>query len=163
MPHNLINHLAYNRWANERIGHLLMAQDEAVIYKEQQSSFASIAKTVLPIWDAEVVWLTRMKGETLTDWPSKTFNGGKAAMLKGFINSSSELLQFVKEKGEPFQHEKISYKSLKGDLFENTMEEILFHVVNHGTYHRGQIITLLRECGVSQVVSTDMIVWAREK
>jgi uncharacterized damage-inducible protein DinB len=163
MPHTLINHLSYNLWANERIGHLLMAQDESVLYAEQKSSFASIAKTVFHIWDAEVIWLTRMKGGTLSDWPSKKFTGGKAEMLKGFINSSTEMLGFIKEKGEPFIEQKISYKSMKGDPFESTVEEILFHVVNHGTYHRGQIITMLHEQGVKQMVSTDLIVWFREK
>ncbi len=163
MLHSLINHLEYNLWANERIGHLLMAQDDSVIYREQPSSFASIAKTVLHIWDAEVFWLSRMKGGKIADWPSKTFNGGKAEMLKGFINSSSLLIQFGKDKGERFQEEKLVYKNLKGDQFENTIEEILFHLVNHGTYHRGQIITLLRGSGVSQAISTDLIVWARER
>jgi uncharacterized damage-inducible protein DinB len=163
MPHTLINHLTYNLWANERIGHLLMAQDESVIYAEQKSSFASIAKTVFHIWDAEVIWLTRMKGGTLSDWPSKKFTGGKAEMLKGFINSSTEFLQFFKDKGEPFIQQKINYKSMKGDPFESNVEEIIFHVVNHGTYHRGQIITMLHQLGVKQMVSTDLIVWFRER
>ena len=163
MEHNLINHLSYNLWANERIGHLLMAQDESLLFAEQKSSFASISKTIFHIWDAEVIWLTRMKGGTLADWPSKSFTGGKAAMLRGFTDSSTELLQFVKEKGELFQQENLVYKNMKGDAYENTVEEILFHLVNHGTYHRGQIITLLRESGVTQVVGTDLINWFREE
>ena len=163
MAHTLINHLSYNLWANERIGHLLMAHEDDIIYAEHKSSFASIAKTVLHIWDAEVIWLTRIKGIALTDWPSKKFAGGKPEMLKGLINSSTELVQFVTEKGEPFQQEKLVYKNLKGESYENTIDEILFHLINHGTYHRGQIITLLRESGVAQMVSTDLINWFRER
>ena len=163
MSHNLISHLEYNLWANERIGHLLMAQDDSILYAEQKSSFISIAKTIFHIWDAEVIWLTRIKGGNIADWPSKNFTGGKPEMLKGLINTSTELLQFVKEKGEPFQQEKIIYKNMKGDSYENSVEEILFHLVNHGTYHRGQIITLLRTSGVAQVVSTDLIAWFREQ
>lgn len=163
MNHNLISHLAYNLWANERIGHLLMAQEDAILYAEQKSSFASIAQTVFHIWDAEVIWLTRMQGGMLSDWPSKKFTGGKAEMLRGLINSSSELHQFIEQKGESFIETEIVYKNLKGDSFESTIEEILFHVVNHGTYHRGQIITLLRETGATQMVTTDLINWFREQ
>ena len=161
--HNLVKHLTYNLWANERIGHLLMAQDNSILSSEKKSSFSSIKKTVLHIWDAETIWLTRLKGGSLADWPSKNFNGDKADMLKGFIETSIELLRLVESKGESFQQEKIVYKNMKGDPYENTVEEILFHLVNHGSYHRGQIITLLRENDVTQVVSTDLIAWFREQ
>jgi len=163
MPHNIVDHLSYNLWANERIGHLLMAQDDKVLYAEQKSSFTSLAKTVLHLWDAEMVWFSRVQGNSPSEWPSKKFSGGKPEMLKGWINTSTDLLQWVKEKNVEFLREPISYKSMKGDKYENTMEEILFHLINHGTYHRGQIITLLREVGVNQLVSTDLITWFREK
>lgn len=163
MPHNLVSHLAYNLWANERIGHLLMLQDDSILTAEKNSSFGSITKTVLHIWDAETIWFTRLKGGTLTDWPSKNFTGGKSAMLKAWINTSTELLQFIKEKGDVFQQQIIVYKSMKGDSYENSVEEILYHLVNHGSYHRGQIVTLLRDNGVTQVVNTDLITWFREE
>jgi uncharacterized damage-inducible protein DinB len=163
MPHSLVQHLTYNLWANERIGHVIMAQNEGVLNAEQKSSFATISKTVFHIWDAEVIWLTRLKGGSLTDWPSKSFTGTKANMLHGFIKNSTELLNFVKEKGESFLGQTIAYKSMKGDPYESSVEEILFHVVNHGTYHRGQIITMLHGVGAKQVVSTDLINWFREQ
>lgn len=163
MAHKLVDHLTYNLWANERIGHLLMTQDDSVLNAEKKSSFTSISKTVLHIWDAETIWLTRLQGRSLNDWPSKSFSGNKAVMLKGLVDRSTELLQFVTEKGDSFQRETITYKNMKGDPYKNTVEEILFHLVNHGTYHRGQIITLLRDCGVTQLVSTDLIAWFREK
>ena len=163
MPHTLVNHLSYNLWANERMGHLLMGHDESILDPEKKSSFPSISKTVLHLWDAELIWLTRLRGESLSDWPSKKFTGGKSEMLKGLVNTSTELLHFIKGKGDAFLLEKIIYKNMKGDVNENPAEEILFHLVNHGTYHRGQIITLLRESGVTQLVTTDLIVWFREQ
>lgn len=161
--HTLANHLAYNLWANERIGHVLMTQPDIILEAAQKSSFASITKTVLHLWDAEVIWLTRLQGGSLADWPSKTFTGSTADMLQGLIKTSTELLQLAHTKGDAFLETTIAYKNMKGDSFENRVEEILFHVVNHGTYHRGQIISLLRQSGVEQVVSTDMIVWFRER
>jgi uncharacterized damage-inducible protein DinB len=163
MAHAHTQHLAYNLWANERIGHLLMAQNDAQLNLEQKNSFTSINKTLYHIWDAEVIWLTRLRGGTVSDWPSKKFSGSKAEMLHGFIKNSTELLTFITEKGAAFQQQTIVYKSMKGDAYESTVEEILFHVVNHGTYHRGQIITLLHGAGATQMVSTDLIAWFREQ
>lgn len=163
MAHNLVEHLSYNLWANERIGHLLMAHDDAVLDAEKKSSFSSISKTVLHIWDAETIWLTRLQGGSLKDWPSHSFSGTKSDMLKGLVSRSNELLQFMKAKDEAFQYMSVAYTNMKGDPYSSTVEEILYHVVNHGTYHRGQIITLLRDCGVTQLVSTDLIAWFREK
>jgi uncharacterized damage-inducible protein DinB len=163
MAYSLVQHLNYNVWANERIGHLLMAQNDSILDAEQKSSFPTIRKTVFHIWDAEVIWLTRLKGGSLSDWPSKSFTGSKSDMLHGFIKNSTTLLTFVKEKGETFLDQTILYKNMKGDPYESSVEEILFHVVNHGTYHRGQITTLLHGAGTKQMVSTDMINWFREQ
>ena len=162
MSHTLIDHLTYNLWANERMGHLLMAQSDAILNAEQKSSFTSVTKTVMHLLDAEIIWLTRLKGQSLTDWPSKKFTGTKADMLQGLVKTSTELLQLIKEKGDEFTSQVIAYKNMKGDPYTNRVEEILYHVVNHGTYHRGQIITMLRGAGVEQVVSSDLIVWFRE-
>lgn len=163
MAHLITNHLAYNLWANERIGHLLMAQDDALLSLEQKSSFTSINKTLFHIWDAELVWLTRLKGGVVSEWPSKKFSGNKAEMLHGFIKNSTDLHNFISEKEPGFLKQNIAYKSMKGDAYESTVEEILFHVVNHSTYHRGQITTLLHGAGAHQMVSTDLITWFREQ
>ena len=50
---------------------------------------------------------------------------------------------------------------MKGEPFTDSVEDTLFHVVNHSTYHRGQIITMLREAGETKVVSTDLIHYLR--
>jgi uncharacterized damage-inducible protein DinB len=50
----------------------------------------------------------------------------------------------------------IAYQNTKGLKFEKRIDDILFHVINHGTYHRGQIAMLFRESGVAPL-STDYI------
>ncbi len=54
----------------------------------------------------------------------------------------------------------LSYKNSKGDLFENKTEDILFHIINHSTYHRGQIMMLFRESGIEPILS-DYIFYKR--
>jgi uncharacterized damage-inducible protein DinB len=57
--------------------------------------------------------------------------------------------------------EMVFYTNSEGKKFENTVREIITHVVNHGTHHRGQIALLLREKGISPP-ATDYIFYARE-
>ena len=72
------------------------------------------------------------------------------------------LADFISAKGEAFLTEQIDYKTMKGDAYSNTAEEILVHVINHGTFHRGQVITMLRELGFTQFPSTDLITFLRQ-
>ncbi|MEI9934102.1 MAG: DinB family protein [Ferruginibacter sp.] len=54
-----------------------------------------------------------------------------------------------------------SYKTFKGDPFTQPLYEVVFHVFNHSTYHRGQLVTILRQLGVEKIPSTDLIVFYR--
>ncbi|MCK9481966.1 MAG: damage-inducible protein DinB [Bacteroidia bacterium] len=58
--------------------------------------------------------------------------------------------------------EVIQYTNSKGEVFSNSIRDILFHVVNHFTYHRGQIVTDLKNQGVEPLVS-DYIFYKRQK
>jgi uncharacterized damage-inducible protein DinB len=161
MNYSIKRHLAYNLWANQRITEILQPVDESIIFAEMKSSFPGIARTILHIWDAEWIWLTRLKDKPVDLWPSKAFKGTKPELLHGIVNSSKELAEFIEFKGDAFLSETVSYKSLKGDTFENKVEDLLMHLVNHGTYHRGQIITLLREQGINDFKSTDLFTFLR--
>lgn len=56
----------------------------------------------------------------------------------------------------------LAYHTSSGASFKNTIHEILIHVVNHSTYHRGQIATRIRERGYDPP-ATDYIFYKREK
>ena len=161
MGYTLIQHLSYTLWANERTVEILKPLDDELMHREVASSFPSISKTLVHMRDAEVIWLARLKGESLTRWPSGANGEGKQALLTSFIQSSRNVLEFVESKGLGYPSVKIKYKTLKGEEFENTAEELLMHLVNHGSYHRGQLITILRQLGVTRLASTDLIHYLR--
>lgn len=161
MAYSLKRHLAYNEWANTKIADVLREVDDTIFFQDNKSSFPSIAKTVLHIWDAQHIWVKRMQGSSVSKWPSASFKGSKDDSLNGLIESSSELSSFLNSKPKTFLSTSYPYKNMKGEPFENTYEDTLFHVVNHGTYHRGQIITMLREAGFKQLPSTDLIHYLR--
>lgn len=55
----------------------------------------------------------------------------------------------------------IQYRTSKGEIFSNNIQDILFHIVNHSTYHRAQIATLFRASGITPLV-TDYISYKRQ-
>jgi uncharacterized damage-inducible protein DinB len=163
MSYTIQQHLAYSMWATERLKETLDAVDESILFAEVKSSFPSIAKTLLHGWDAEVIWLKRLQGVSLDSWPSQNFKGGKKELLEGIVLSAKNLADFVESKGVDYLASSVTYKNLKGDSFENRVEDMLFHVVNHGTYHRGQVTTLLHQLGVTKIQSMDIIFYLRSR
>ena len=47
----------------------------------------------------------------------------------------------------------VSFKNTKGESYQNSVQDIIFHIVNHSTYHRGQIATEFRKQGIDPIVS----------
>jgi uncharacterized damage-inducible protein DinB len=56
----------------------------------------------------------------------------------------------------------MEYKTLKFGVYSNPMWQSMLHVVNHGTYHRGQVTTLLRQLG-AQPILLDLMHFYRER
>jgi uncharacterized damage-inducible protein DinB len=159
MELSLKHFLAYNAWANTRIAENIPSEAADV---ELISSFTTIRKTVFHMWDAQQIWLTRLKGERITDWPSKAFSGSFSEALELFVASSQQLAAFASAQDDAFFPSLLTYTNTQGKAFVNSHEEILMHVCNHTTYHRGQLVTMLRNAGVTTIPSTDMITYFRE-
>lgn len=152
----------YNFWANKRISNMIDELEEERLTKEIISSFPSIKQTLIHIWDAQTIWLKRLKNETVTDWPGKNFSGTKSDLLNGFLNSSEKLYEFVYGLIDKDEYRIINYLNLKGEKFSTSVSDIIIHCVNHSTFHRGQIITMLRQVGKTTFTSTDFINYMRK-
>ncbi len=140
---------------------MLQPLDDEIFNREIKSSFPGIGKTVMHIWDSQMIWLRRLQGENPEQWPSSVFNGARVDMLTGLISSSETLVNLVDSNGPEFLSRRLHYKTIKGVEQNDMVEDILYHVVNHGTYHRGQIVTILHELGVTELKGTDLILYVR--
>ncbi len=172
---------AYNRWANQRMFSTLGKLSEEQFTKEIQSSFPSIRETVFHILFAEWIWLKRWKGASpRTDVPDPTASSAiwnalvppgtppaeelkTVAALKSFANSidqdRQEFLRGVDDAALQATH---NFSDLSGNPQSGPLAQLLQHVVNHGSYHRGQVTTLLRQVG-GEPVGLDMRYFFREQ
>jgi uncharacterized damage-inducible protein DinB len=159
MKNLLVQYTAYNIWANTQFGILLSDLDPALYDKEIISSFPSLRKTVHHIWDAELIWLSRMKNQVIV-WPPSAQFANPA--IDEFVNCSKAFDEFVRFQDDDFLKSTTTYKNTKGKEFTNLNSGIIMHCMNHSTSHRGQLVTMLRTIGITQIPATDLIGFLRD-
>jgi uncharacterized damage-inducible protein DinB len=158
----LIKITKYNLWANRMIVGFLKKLEPALLDKEVISSFKTIRATLHHVWDAENIWYNRLNGVSFTRWPSEDFKGSTSEAFEAFIAQSEKLAEYAENLSEDDLSGNLDYRSTEGKPYANNRQDIIAHVVNHSTYHRGQIVTMLRNVGFTQLSSSDYITFVRE-
>lgn len=130
---------------------------------ELPSSFSSLYKTVLHMWDAESIWWQRMKLQERIIRPGENFKGTLKDIANGLLGQSKQWEEWVSQASELALDHVFQYSTFSGEQFKQPTWQMLLHVFNHGTYHRGQLINMLRQLGIEKLPSTDFIEWARGK
>jgi uncharacterized damage-inducible protein DinB len=151
---------AYNSWANHRVLDACAPLDAAKFTQNLHSSFPSVRDTLAHIMLAEWLWLERWLGRS-PGFPSTDFPD-LAAIRSRWETIDGDLRGFVQKLSAADLDRLVEYKNTKGHAFSNPMWQMLQHVVNHGTYHRGQITTMLRQLGATPL-TTDLIAYYREQ
>lgn len=160
----LLEYIRYNEWANHRLNQFILSNcSEEQVEQEQKSSFPSIKKTLLHIWGAQAIWLDRLKEINPVSWRGADFNGSSSDLCLEISKTDKGFIEFVESCGEDYLASQFSYKNLEGKEFRSKRAEAIMHCVNHSTYHRGQVVTLLRQAGLTSLISTDFIAWCRER
>lgn len=157
----LKKYTAYNLWANKRIIDKLTPLTEEMLNKELKSSFRTITLTVLHMYDAETIWLKRLEGISLNEWPAKNFRGSPPEALQMLENASIKIADYAGNITEDNLYNECSFTSLEGKPYTMKVYDIIHHCMNHSTFHRGQIITMLRELDENELPSTDYIAYLR--
>jgi uncharacterized damage-inducible protein DinB len=171
---------AYNRWANRRMFSVLEKLTDQQLSFTRQSSFPSIHESVLHIIAAEWIWLKRWKGSspraTILDQGTAAMmhsalrNGGvepeplsTLSGLRNFADSvEDERREFLQSLNEDALCGRAKYTDMSGKSYSMPLAPLMQHVVNHGTYHRGQVTTLLRQIG-AETISLDMVYFFYEE
>ncbi|MFN4080238.1 MAG: DinB family protein [Saprospiraceae bacterium] len=144
----------YNLWANRAYAAWLGSADSSLFHQELESSFNTLAKTVAHLWNAERGWLNTLAERPWGDPPSVTFEGAPKEMLAAWLETSEQLADFVRQLPDE-QMTKVYNRS--DGAYLGTAEEIMLHVFNHATYHRGQLITMGRQLGLPSPPRSDYI------
>jgi uncharacterized damage-inducible protein DinB len=153
----------YNIWANQKIIDVILSSPEEKQTAEVLSSFNSLHKTLLHMWDAESVWWQRMKLHERFVRPSDNFKGTTRDVVNGLMSQSKLWEGWVSNVSELMLEHVFEYRNDKKEQIKMPIWQMLTHVFNHGTYHRGQLINMLRQLGIEKLPQTDFSAWCRKK
>jgi uncharacterized damage-inducible protein DinB len=129
---------------------------------EIASSFPSLYETLKHMWNAESTWWQRMKMQDNLILPS-TGSQGLPQVADGLQQQNKLWEDWVANASVAAIDHVFHYQNSKREQFRQPIWQMLLHLVNHGTYHRGQLVTMLRQLGVNEIPATDYIVWSRKK
>lgn len=153
----------YNLWANKRLTDTILNLPEDYPTKEVASSFPTLQLTVLHVFGAESLWLQRlqMNENPVFEWAN--FNGKFSDLAAKVIQHNELLKEWIASQKESFFEHTLAYYNSKKQYYKQPVYQCLLHLFNHATYHRGQIVTMFHELGVTKIPATDYIAFKRKK
>ncbi len=135
-------HFAYNQWANHRLLEAAGRLSTASFVKDLHASFGSLQDTLSHLLWGEVWWLGFWQDGSLPpQFPPEDFPTVLALSTR-WAKLQQEQQAFVAGTTD----EQLAEKRRVGS-YEYTLGELIHHLLNHSTYHRGQVVLLLRQLG----------------
>jgi uncharacterized damage-inducible protein DinB len=159
---DLVTLIDYNYWARDRLLGAVAPLPAEQFTRDLGSSFRSIRDTLVHTYSAEWVWFSRWQGES----PTSPIPFDRFADVASLASAWRELEQgvraFVVAQTGAAVERVYDYQLMNGSPGRTPFWQMVHHVVNHGAYHRGQVVTMLRQLG-AKAISTDAIAYYRER
>ena len=155
-----MSYTAYNYWANEKLATVISGLGEPLFFQQVPSSFPNLFETIEHIWQAELVWRQRILQTAPSKKPEFSSKDMKA-LLETLLLESKQWQAFIGQTSEEKLLEMVPYNNWQGLPFTTPLWQIVQHIFNHSTFHRGQLVTMLRHLGVTALPSTDYITYTR--
>ena len=142
----LEHHLRYTAWASKALVDAAANLTSEDLTRDFSTADKSVLGTLVHVYAADRIWLSRVMGN-----PLASFIGPEDYSLDVLQTEWPKLherwLAFLAGLGGQAMQVMVAYKNLKGDPHEQPLWQILLHLVNHGTHHRGQVSGFLRAMG----------------
>lgn len=148
-----------NKWANQQIIQAALGLSEEALLAERSGSFPSIHRTLLHIWDAESGWWQRLQLQEKMILPSTHFIGTTKAIAEAIQQQDEWYEQWIINATTARIEHVMQFYNSKREPVKLQVSQLLLHVFNHSTHHRGQLIMQLRDAGVTSIPPTDFFYW----
>jgi uncharacterized damage-inducible protein DinB len=155
---------SYNAWANARLFRMASALADELYRKDVGAYFKSLHGTLNHLLVADRIWMRRLTG--VGDHPVKlneTLFDDLSSLHAARVEEDSRITGFVQGLAEPAFEEDLEYRMLNGTVQRQPRREVLAHLFNHQTHHRGQAHVILTVLGVTEPDPLDLLVMQRER
>jgi uncharacterized damage-inducible protein DinB len=153
----------YNSWANRRTLEACAPLTAEQFTRDLGSSFPSVRDTLVHIMLVEWMWLERWHNRAPEKYPAIGADFPDLGSVRDrWIEIETNLLDYVASLTPEELQRVVAHKTMAGVPQAQPLWQMLQQLQNHGTYHRGQIATLLRQLH-AKPIGTDLIVFYRER
>jgi uncharacterized damage-inducible protein DinB len=152
----------YNAWADHRTLEACAELSEEQFTRDLGSSFRSVRDTLVHIMQVEWLWLERWHGRSPTSFAANGEYSNVASVRSRWLEIERDLLDYVASLTSEEVQRVVRHQTTAGVPQAQPLWQMLQHLVNHGTYHRGQVATMLRQLG-AKPLATDLIYFYRER
>jgi uncharacterized damage-inducible protein DinB len=151
---------AYTRWADRTMLEAVEKAPREAWAREIGGGWGSVLRTATHLVWAQAVWLERWEGRpSIPAWTAEEVPSPEALRERS-ASTSRARAAFLARQTDASLAAELPWTSLKGQAFADPLGDLVLQVLNHSTYHRGQVATLLRLAGAVPA-STDWILWMR--
>jgi len=167
MKHRALQLYDYHIWANNRLFERLKDLPYSVYTQETQSVFPSIAETLVHIYTADTIYLGVMRENSMDAIQASIIQAQEKTKDKGLEEMEALYAELVELYKAFFNSQGDMDKSIAPEhptfgRLETHLSELVQHVVNHGTYHRGNLTAMIRQQGYPSV-PTDYIMYLYDR
>jgi uncharacterized damage-inducible protein DinB len=155
--------LDFHYWARDRMLESVEQLTPEQFTRDLGNSFKSVRDTLAHTYGAEWIWYSRWHGVSPTSFQPFDTLPDVASIRGAWIDHEKKVRAFVAGLGEEGINRRYDYTLFNGKASTSVFWQMLQHVVNHASYHRGQVTTLLRQLGAAPPKSTDLITFYRER
>ena len=153
----------YHYWARDRMLDAVAALTPDQLTRDLGNSFRSVRDTLTHIYAAEWAWCSRWNGHSPTALLAPDTFPDVATLKRTWTDLESDVRAVVDRMGVAGLDAVVAYKMINGDARASVFWQMVQHVVNHASYHRGQVTTMLRQLGAPPPQSTDLITFYRTR
>lgn len=148
--------LAYTLWADRVVLRAAAEIDPDDLVREAGASFGTVLGTLAHALGAQRLWFSRFVGDPLTWLPGVQDYPDLERLEEGFEEFWAEAKSFLAALTDDQLATDLVWTSLSGETRTLSLWQCILHLVNHSTYHRGQVVTLFRQLGY-EPPSTDLV------
>lgn len=154
--------LDYTVWANHRVMRVAATLSPDDFRRDLGASHGGVRGTLTHMMSAEWIWLERWKGVSHTRMIDEGEFADILALRDRWTLIEGHRREWLETVREEALSEPVRYRTTEGREYVNPLWHLVQHLVNHSTYHRGQVTSLLRQLG-ARPVSTDLVAWDRTR
>ena len=153
---------AYSAWATGRMFDVAAALPADQLSATIASSFPSVLGTLGHIVGAEWIWLRRWQGDSPAATPGWVTGSSLSELRSRLADVESERDRLFGQLADADLERVVEYRRMSGDAHADRLADLVRHAVNHSTYHRGQLVTQLRQVG-ARPPGTDFVTYVRSR